>query len=201
MLKYLALDIGNVLCYCNSGYFAKTLSQKFNISVEEGREFIDKIQKPHDIGITSLKQELIKTFNIKAPSILEELEKQWKSIPNPCSIILNYLSNLPYNVKIALLSNIGPEHAEVMVPILSIFKLNPIKHYSCEVGARKPSLLYFQSFLSLYPEFKNCLYIDDLLDNLETGQKLGFKTLHFDLHKDDVGKFINNVDNYLKGDI
>ena len=54
-----------------------------------------------------------------------------------------------------------------------------IKFFSCEVGARKPSYIYYKTFLDMYPEFKNCLYVDDNVDNIMTALKFGFKAKQF----------------------
>lgn len=42
-------------------------------------------------------------------------------------------------------------------------------------------MIYYQSFLWQYPEFKGCLYVDDLQENLNTGEKFGFKPYKLDL--------------------
>ena len=56
-----------------------------------------------------------------------------------------------------------------------------VKHYSCEVGARKPSKLYYHSFLQMHPEFKGAIYVDDNKENLEASKEFGFITIRLDL--------------------
>ena len=90
----------------------------------------------------------------------------------------------------ALLSNIGTEHAALMEHSLNVgtFFSGAIKHFSCFVGARKPTALFYQSFLLEHPEFYSCLYIDDLQENLDVGKRFGFQTYRFSLDpKDDAG--------------
>ena len=90
-----------------------------------------------------------------------------------------------HNLKIALLSNVGLEHAERMAKVLSYegFFQDAIKHFSCQVGARKPTHLYYQSFLQLHPKWERCVYVDDLQANLDASKQFGFKPFRFDLEE------------------
>ena len=69
---------------------------------------------------------------------------------------------------------------------------------SYEVGARKPSKLYYQSFLLDHPEYKGCLYVDDLPQNLAVGRYYGFRSFEYNLEEnglryfDDLKKAIND---------
>ena len=95
---------------------------------------------------------------------------------------------LSHNLQVALLSNIGVEHAAMMNQVLQDgdFFQGAIKHFSCDVGARKPSKLFYQSFLQQHPEFVGSLYVDDLVENLEASRQFGFRTLHMSLEQSDV---------------
>jgi FMN phosphatase YigB (HAD superfamily) len=55
------------------------------------------------------------------------------------------------------------------------------------VGARKPSFIYYQSFLQMYPQFKECIYLDDNTENLNSSLKNGLSGRYFNLqdYKDD----------------
>ena len=66
---------------------------------------------------------------------------------------------------------------------------NSIKHFSCHVGVRKPDYLFYQNFLVKHPDFRNCLYIDDLHDNLAMSLEYGFQGHHFDLSEKNKQKF------------
>jgi hypothetical protein len=43
--------------------------------------------------------------------------------------------------------------------------------------------VYYQTFLTMYPQFKGCVYMDDNLDNIETGMLFDFNSIPFDLSK------------------
>jgi FMN phosphatase YigB (HAD superfamily) len=192
-MKYVALDIGNVLCHVDSKPFINNLSKTLNITLDEAGYFLHRTQKLHDLGYTVISDELRDHFKIKSQLIIDDLVKSWTNIVVPCLPVLEAFNKLTesHNLKVALLSNIGLEHAGMMEDILShgdFFK-NSIKHFSCYVGVRKPSFIYYQSFLMQYPEFKGCLYLDDLDENLRMGKTLGFDTFKFEL---DEYKFVEN---------
>lgn len=193
--KYVAFDIGNVLVHSTFPEFLKKLSKQLNITVEEAEYFMNRTQKLHDLGCTRMADELRDHFKIRSQVIIEELIQAWKDIIKPDYWVITKLDELirNENLQVALVSNIGLEHAEQIVPLLthihnpwtnqwyeSSFK-KAIQHFSCFVGARKPSLLYYQSFLQLYPQFQGCVYVDDLHENLNASKQFGFQTFHFSL--------------------
>jgi FMN phosphatase YigB (HAD superfamily) len=196
-MKYLACDIGNVLCECKFDDFLNLLSKSLNITLEDAKYFMNRTQKLHDLGYTVMADELRDHFKIKSSVIIDELLKSWSDSIKPDFRVTAKLKEFQdKDIKIALLSNIGLEHAALLDRIMPQgFLSSCITHFSCFVGARKPSLIYYQSFLSQYPEFKGCHYIDDLEENLEASRKFGFQPIHFKLedfvahsHYDSISK-------------
>jgi FMN phosphatase YigB (HAD superfamily) len=190
--KYVCMDIGNVLCNVDEEGFRECLSYKLNINTFKAKRFLKRFQQIHDLGFTTMEDELTDQFNIKSPYILKEIVQKWNDCVTPYVPMLNVLNDLRKNdnLKIALLSNIGLEHAALLQDILSLdgFFNSSIKHLSCFVGARKPSTIYFQSFLLQHPEFTGALYVDDLQANLDGAKPLGFRTHRFDLSESGPNK-------------
>ena len=188
-MKYCCIDIGNVLVNVDFQRFINKLSKSLNITLEEANYFMNRTQKLHDLGLTKMSDELHDHYSIKSPIIIDELIEEWNGVITPADYIIDILLELmdKHDLKIALLSNIGLEHAEQIVQKLHYngkFFGNTIQFFSCYVGARKPSLVYYNTFLQLYPEFRGCLYIDDLQENLDASKQFGFKTYRFAL--DDI---------------
>ena len=188
-MKYLAVDLGNVICKVDFTNFKNKLSKILNLSLEEIDYFLNRTQPLHDCGLTNISDELRDHFKIKSPVIINELMIEWNltisSVPVMNGVLRSLLNPDDKNYsKIALLSNMGQEHAKLMSNILSkdVYD-NVIKFFSYEVGARKPSLLYYKTFLDVHPEFAGCLYIDDREENVDAGKKIGFKAVQFDLNK------------------
>lgn len=182
-MKYLALDIGNVLVYADFKPFLNKLSKQFNITLEEANRFLSKTQALHDLGHIKMSDQLQDRFDIKSQVIFGDLVEAWQNIIVPAYWLLELLDARP-TLKIALLSNVGTEHSQTMNKLLGMsakFYNGATKHFSCEIGARKPSLLYYQSFLALHPEWKGCGYVDDLQENLDASKQFGFRTHRFAL--------------------
>lgn len=184
-MKYAAFDVGNVLVNVDFQPFIDKLSRDLNISVEEATYFMNRSQKLHDLGLTVMRDELIDHLKIKSSVLRDELIGYWNHSITAADWMLEKLDKLTtdHDVRVALLSNVGLEHAVRMKEILNYngFFDKAVKHFSCEVGARKPTFLYYQSFLKMHSEWEGCPYIDDLQENLDTGAKFGFKTFRLSL--------------------
>jgi FMN phosphatase YigB (HAD superfamily) len=185
--KYVALDVGNVLVHANFTDFIKKLSKQFNLSMAEATYFMNRNQKLHDLGLTKIRDELGDHFKIRSEPLMEELVKDWNELVIPNKRVLNMLNELiaKEGLKVALLSNVGLEHRERMKEVLQWgnFFNHCITHFSCDVGARKPQMLYYHVFLELHPQFEGCPYVDDLQENLDMGAQFGFKPFQFALDR------------------
>lgn len=189
-MMYVAFDVGNVLVHSDFQPFLKQLSKSLNLTLEEANYFMNRTQQLHDLGCTHMADELRDHFKIKSPVIIEELISQWNEVVMPADYMLEALIGLKekHKLKIALLSNVGLEHADRMAKVLNhddFFK-EAVKHFSCQVGARKPTHLYYQSFLQLHPRWQDCVYVDDLQANLDASVQFGFKPYRLSL--EDIGK-------------
>lgn len=186
-MKFCALDIGNVLVHANFQKFIRQLSKALNITIEEATYFMNRTQKLHDLGLTNMSDELHDHFKIKSQVLMEELIKSWNDVIVVDSHMIDLIINLKnkHNLKVALLSNVGLEHSVRMKEVLSYkdFLTDTVKHFSCHVGARKPTAIYYHSFLQMHPEWQGCPYLDDIQENLDMGSQFGFKPFRFSLEE------------------
>lgn len=194
-MKKLILDIGNVLCKVEQDLFIHKVSEKMNISLAHAVRFMKRFWELHDIGYTTIQDELTDKFGVKSEIIMQDLLNAWDNVIIPDPTAIRIISGMlkSENIEAALLSNMGIEHMESMKYKLAPLYDNALKHFSCEVGARKPSKLFYQSFLTQYPEFKGAVYIDDLSQNLEAAAQFGFIPYHFDLNKHGYDKLSNVI--------
>lgn len=202
-MKYIALDIGNVLCTVAATPFLENLSETFNVTIPEAHRFLKRFQQIHDLGYTTMEDELKDKFGVKSPVTLKRLVQAWNNSVIPHIPMLEKLNHMrdKHGLQVALLSNIGVEHAEMMEEKLKHGGFFPgaIKHFSCFVGARKPSMIYYQSFLFQYPQFKGCLYVDDLQENLDASKQFGFQTFHMTLESPDVDTKMAEIEDIIVG--
>lgn len=200
-MKYIALDIGNVLCLVDGKSFIDLVSETFNVSIQDAQYFLKRFQRLHDLGYTTMESELKERFGVKSQVTIDKVVSAWNDSIIPYTPILDKFNELraKHNLQVALVSNIGVEHAIMMEEKLKHDGFFPgaIKHFSCDVGARKPSMIYYQSFLWQYPEFQGCIYVDDLQENLDAGEKFGFKPFKFDLNEPNVDEKIKELEELI----
>lgn len=187
---YAAFDIGNVLTEVDFEDFNRTFNDLTYRGLIESsftaKELVEDIAHLMDCGIGLV--EVIKMYcdlHSEERNYVESLLlESWNTAITYNEETLEFIRKLQAEgVKVALLSNMGREHHELFwTECHDLFETCDL-HLSFQVGARKPSKLFYQSFLIDHPEYRGGVYVDDLLANLETGKKYGFKTIHFELDK------------------
>lgn len=205
-----AFDIGNVLIQFDINKFTFELSKKTGLKANESWNFSESLQKSQDIGITTVYQNLQNRFGNKNATFFAEMLDAWNSTLTANNKMLEFLENLKaQSIQVALLSNMGQEHYHYLSKTYPKMFDGTIQHISCEVGARKPTKLYYQSFLAQYPYFtRSCLgfqtiYVDDIDENLKMGEQYGFKGFKFDLDKfvwlskEDQDQVLVNLENEI----
>jgi len=74
-MKYIALDIGDVLCHVESEPFLDLVSETFNATIPESARFLKRFQQIHDLGYTTMEDELKDKYKDK-----KELKKKAKEL-------------------------------------------------------------------------------------------------------------------------
>lgn len=183
-MSHIAFDIGNVICDLDLNLFINKLVD-LNIveSSNDGMRILVEIQNAQDIGLITLGDHLRDVLKVD-PKLIPELMNAWFSVIHPNDTMIKLIKQLKgRGVEIALLSNIGYDHAKMLRTTYGDMFNEYIQHFSCEVGARKPSKLFFQSFLIESPKFDSCIYLDDIRENVEAANRAGFRARLFDLGK------------------
>lgn len=202
MEKIICFDIGNVIVTCDVDRFVDEigiyLSPKKNKKFKALRYLV---QTQHDVGLTTLRNFFEHFDTDLSFHSLNEIIQEWCNLIKMNNEMYDLILNLKkQNVKIAYLSNIGYEHAVHLTTRYPELFENTLKHFSYEVGARKPTKLYFQSFLHEADPIRagDCLFIDDLKYNCDMAESLGFKTYQFSLlDKNGFGVLKNTINNHL----
>lgn len=175
-----AFDIGNVLVGVDRSEFFKEFRKV--VQFVDPAVFTNDIQSLHDIGVETLSISLRYKLGLSDSSI-DTLVGAWNKSIRPNEEMLDFVEGLKRDgIEVALLSNVGLDHAVQLRERYHIFD-GCILHLSCEVGARKPTKLYYQSFLAQYPRFIGAIFLDDRIENLEAAQEFGLRGYHFELDK------------------
>lgn len=178
---HVVFDIGNVIAEVKLEHFTAKLKE-YILPEHDPMFFLENLQAMQDVGLSTVQKALHAHHDIKDPETVQLLLKAWNDTVIPNDMMLNFMDNLRNEgVKIALLSNMGLEHASYLRKISPRMFKNVVEHMSYEVGARKPSKLYYQSFLMDHDEFTGAVYLDDKDENLVVGKKYSFKSFKFDL--------------------
>lgn len=197
----LAFDIGNILVSVDLAKFTNELDKYINKTdraFNNSMFFLEHLQTHQEIGLTTVARALKIEYDFQDEVILKLLDA-WNEVIVPNDMMLDMLDELKkLGVKIALLSNIGEEHTKFLAKSCPRLFNDNVLWLSCEVGARKPSKLFFQSFLIDHPEFKNCPFVDDRKENLITAQNYCFNPVLFNLENVMKLKKPNLVIDHLK---
>lgn len=203
-MKTVAFDIGNVLGRVNLGHFRDLLTSLF---ANDGQEFLDFLQGVHDVGMCSIRQGLkffTPNHRIYPSDVYSDMEKAWFDALDMSEPMLNLIEDLlDDDWRVSLLSNMGTDHAVYLrreYPVIN----RCVQHFSCEVGARKPTKLFYQSFVQSegwrgiwrYNQGKGAkienytLFFDDLEENVIAAgdyfRGVQFSLRYFDDDKDAV---------------
>ena len=172
------MDIGNVIYHLN-------IESSFDVTMYELLEEYDKYTY---IGLIDFR-EIYKKYEELSFPYNEELDykyylNKWNNTIQLNQTMLSFMKDLHKdNVKIALLSNIGKEHSEVIRSNKELMGIVDILHFSCEVGAYKPQKLFFQSFLLQNYDYSGCVFLDDIDENVESADSFKFQAIKFDLEE------------------
>lgn len=179
--KFVAFDIGNVLCHVDiDGFFDFLVNRNVIKTKEQAEEFVSGIQYPQDLGLYNIKQGFYRFSPDITSSALKDLHDAWLHIVEPSDEMLGVLDDtLSQGYQVALLSNIGFDHAGVVRQICPVFK-SCYQHFSCEIGARKPTKLFYQSFVMHYGWPQGVVFFDDRCENVEAARPY-FNGIQFDL--------------------
>lgn len=186
----ICFDLGNVIVECDVDKFYDQMKDFF--SEEKYKQLIamrDIIQTQHDIGIVTYRNFFEHFDTSLSKEKIDQILELWNQAVKPNDEMVDFVLNFKKkNGGVAYLSNIGYEHSQHLTKSYPELFEHALLHFSCEVGARKPTKLYFQSFLKeetvvRWP--KPHLLIDDRQDNCEMAKRLGFATFQFSL-KDEL---------------
>ena len=190
MIKHFIFDLGRVLVNVDLKPFIYQFSKAFKIEPdaltqnENNDAYLD-----FQIGkINGEEFHKITCEHFKQPVPLEQFKDIWSSMlggeVEGTAEIVNKL--VEKNYILSLLSNTDPWHyqyCEKMIPVLQIFEKIFLSY---ELKMRKPDANIFLTVsekLSTTPE--QCLFIDDLEENIEAAKGLNFHTVLFQ-HSDQL---------------
>ena len=190
MIKAIIFDLGSVLVGVEWRIIYKKIAQELNISEEKVQEIKKPLLKKWSAGKINEKKfwkEFEKEANIKINRKFTKDLWFWTYRDNTKDIhksweILTELKSR--KVHLALITNIIPPHIRANEEAERINKLKDLGFkvlvMSCKVGVCKPDpQIYKITLKKLNLSAEECVFVDDILDNIKGAKKLGMQGIHF----------------------
>jgi FMN phosphatase YigB (HAD superfamily) len=183
--KYICLDVGNVICKVDFTDFTKQMAELLNITPGAAWQFLVDVQPAHDSGLVYIDEALAQSY-MPSKAVRKQLVEEWnKTVVADPRMLAWMQSLLEKEVEIALLSNMGWEHAAIIDNILTPKIYEQCQSFlSCNMKVRKPMSEYYQIAFTSHQKFKGSVYLDDRPENIEAGLKAGLNAHLFDLDKE-----------------
>ncbi|HTY00220.1 MAG TPA: HAD family phosphatase [Bacteroidota bacterium] len=183
MISACIFDYGNVISRVDTPAFIAAV-RPYAVGSITGEERIGRTKQlmiAYESGKMTT-EEFIPAFleraGIRMPQ--EEFVRHWSSFFTPIPFTRDLIRQLKPLYRLGLLSNTNPLHFEHVILPTDVYPLFDAVTLSYEVGALKPDRsLYLDMLRKLHVEAEQCLYFDDLKDNVDAAASLGMKTVHF----------------------
>lgn len=202
-IKAVILDWGGVCCSGGEIFASSALQNYLNLTPEQITTKIQSVYHSYYQGQLSQDQFWqAATDRLNLPPLPEfnpaSLSQAYLNSYTLYPEILTIVKKIRPQYQTALLSNLTPEMRDYIIKKHSLKEYFSEMVFSCdkEISTLKPSpkpFTFIVSKLNLAPS--DCLFIDDSLNNINSANTLGFKTLLF-THRQKLRRFLLNLINY-----
>ena len=185
MIKTIFFDIGGVLIDIHPERTYQYLSDSADVEVSMVKEsFPWDAHDQYERGIMNNEDWFI-TYkeSLPQPCCLKRSDfwNAWKLLLGEEKNTVNILEALNKQYSIWLLSNTNPKHIQDEIEKRYLFpSLVSGAVYSFDVGVRKPEKeIYEIAMQRANANPQECLFIDDLLENIQAAKQIGIEGIHF----------------------
>ena len=185
MIKTIFFDIGGVLIDIHPERTYQYLSDSVDVEVNMVKEsFPWDAHDQYERGIINNEDWFI-TYkeSLPQPCCLKRSDfwNAWKLLLGEEKNTVNILEALNKQYSIWLLSNTNPKHIQDEIEKRYLFpSLVNGAVYSFDVGVRKPEKeIYEIAIQRANANPQECLFIDDLLENIQAAKQIGIEGVHF----------------------
>lgn len=182
-IQVVVFDLGGVFIHVDMDRIVTSLAKKFSLSEEKLREIVldplllDSYQRGKittEVFYRRIQEKLDRPFSF------ESFRLAWLDIFIPNTEMIAFLHTIRSNFKLALLSNTNALHIQYLEQKYPFLQLFEHRIYSYNTGFVKPEPEIYQIALEkVHVPAENCLFVDDVLANVEAAQRLGMQGFHF----------------------
>lgn len=184
MIKAVIFDFGNVLCTFDLHRFLDRVLQYTDHTIHDmmgNMPALSRASIQYESGLMSSEEyfrEISRIGDLRMPR--KEFIEAYSAIFTPIPDVFTLIKGLKGSYKLGLLSNTNEWHFLHSIRPLEVFPLFDAVTLSYEVRAMKPAPAIYGDMLqklSLAPA--ECVYTDDLPENVEAASGLGMRALLF----------------------
>lgn len=178
-------DVGKVLIDFDFGVAARRLAERCLHPAETVMSLFDGIKLPYEDGRMDDKSFVEQGLALTGfGGTAEDFAAIWCEIFTQNEAMYTTLQGLEFRVPMYLLSNTNGLHKDYFLRTFPIFQFFNGGVYSHSAGCSKPGEEIFRKAITeLDLDPARTFYIDDLLPNIETAARLGFRTFHYSFEK------------------
>ncbi len=177
-------DFGNVICSFDPRYFLVRAQQYSTLPPESLLVALTEahgIMRDYETGLITSDEFFSRIRSSCGLSISrEEFIRAYTQIFAPIPSTYALIKELRPNYRLGLLSNTNEWHFEYGIKPTEVFPLFDTVTLSCEVKAMKPDRrIYIDAISKLGVAPAECVYIDDLEENVVAAREFGMQALLF----------------------
>jgi epoxide hydrolase-like predicted phosphatase len=195
--KAIIFDMGGVLLRSVDTAPREAIARRFGTTREELEKFVFRspTSVQSEVGLVSdifHWQSVLKHFGCTEENPLE-IYAEYFSGDSIDQKLLGFAESLKPDYKIGLLSNAWVDSRNKLGALFIFIDIFDVAIFSAEVKARKPDPEIFHIMLErlgIKPE--ECIFIDDILENIEGAEKIGINTILFKNTQDTINE-INSM--------
>ena len=185
MIKTIFFDIGGVLIDIHPERTYQYISDSADLDINTVKELFpwdahDKYERGminNEDWFTAYKEALPQPCCLKS----SDFWNAWRLLLGEEKNTIKILEDLNNKYSIWLLSNTNPKHVQDEIEKRYLFpRLVNGAVYSFDVGVRKPEKeIYEIAMQRANANPQDCLFIDDLLENIQAAKQIGIEGIHF----------------------
>lgn len=187
MIRAIIFDFGNVVCTFDMKLFGQRLSQLSGIPIERLNEMMKvsyHLSREYESGLVT-SDEFYDSVTTKFGSLVgkNEFIHAFSDIFTPIPSTFRLIKALKPVYKLGLLSNTNEWHYEYGIKPVEVYPLFDAVTLSFQVKAMKPDERIYRDALSkLHCSPEECVYIDDLQENVDAAAALGITGIRYTNH-------------------
>jgi HAD superfamily hydrolase (TIGR01509 family) len=182
MIKAIIFDLGGVVFRDGTKYTIQEMKEKFNFSEEGGFDLLLGKEARDFRKDLLTSEEFWKHVQTKIPSKIKasEIRSLWYNNYIPFPGIIELIKKLKSRYKLGIISGNIRERIVYLDKKYDFRKYFDVEVYSFDMHITKPAKLMWEKALELLNlDAKECVYIDDNPEAVNTANSLGFKAIQF----------------------